>query len=378
MKSNLLLIAVLFTSTFAFSQSATFNYLGAPQYFVVPASVTNISVDVRGAQGGTASNMTQAPNTSPGGNGGRVTASLGVTPGDTIWIYVGGIGQSTNGTLTCVTAVGGWNGGGFGYAGYNSYNYNSGAGGGATDLRMLGQTLNDRILVAGGGGGAGCSGCTGGGKYGGGGGNTTGQDGEDSGPSCFPLCNNGKGGSPTVGGGLGNWACQCTTSNATAGTLGIGGDGDGSGCPVTCGSGGGGGGGYYGGGGGSAGPGGGGSSYTSVSFSSVNHTQGFQAGNGQVIIDYTPLSQKDLNQVPFSIQVSPNPITNIASLSILGNFNGEGTLIVTDMRGKEIVEWKVSGIGKHDFDMTGIQPGQYIVRLVSGEYQATHSFIKQF
>ena len=129
-------LALLFVLLCANAQMVTFNYTGTSQYFVVPASVTSVNVDVRGAPGGIATNLTQAPQVANGGLGGRVQAAITVTPLDTLWIYVGGIGLSSNGTLTCFTATGGWNGGGTGYSGYNSFNYNSSGGGGASDIRI--------------------------------------------------------------------------------------------------------------------------------------------------------------------------------------------------------------------------------------------------
>ena len=63
--------------------SQTFTYTGSEQTFVVPAGVTSISVDAYGAQGGTNSPATNI------NFGGRVQADLPVTPGTTIFIYVG-------------------------------------------------------------------------------------------------------------------------------------------------------------------------------------------------------------------------------------------------------------------------------------------------
>ena len=134
-----------------------FNYTGAVQTFVVPTGVTSLSVDAYGAKG----QGDNGGSANEGGNGGRVQATLTVTPGQSLSIYVG---DRT-----------GFNGGGAGgsFIIPGVINYVGGNGGGATDIRIGGTTLNDRILVAGGGGGAGdLNGTASGG--GGDGGNTSG------------------------------------------------------------------------------------------------------------------------------------------------------------------------------------------------------------
>jgi hypothetical protein len=72
----------------------TFSYTGAEQTLVVPAGVTSIDVDVQGAAGGT--------------NGGRAQGALATTPGETLYIYVGG---------AATTQIGGFNGGANGGSG---------------------------------------------------------------------------------------------------------------------------------------------------------------------------------------------------------------------------------------------------------------------
>src|SRR6478672_1964463 len=65
----------------------TFSYTGSMQSFTVPACVGQITVDVRGAKGGTGYNVY-----SQGGNGGRVQAVIPVTSGQVLQIFVGGAG----------------------------------------------------------------------------------------------------------------------------------------------------------------------------------------------------------------------------------------------------------------------------------------------
>lgn len=199
--------------------------------FKVPTGVTSITVDARGAAGATNGSIAA-------GKGGRVQTTLSVTPGDTLYFHVGVAGSGTSG---------GYVGGGNGPQGQG--------GGGATDIRTSGNAIADRLVVAGGGGGGG--GLTG--YTGGNGGGTTGG----SAPS------GGTGGTQSAGG-------------TSGGALGAGGSASSSGC--------GGGGGYYGGGASTSNTygGGGGSSFTHATLcSSTTHTQGYQSGNGSLVISYT-------------------------------------------------------------------------------------------
>ncbi len=330
MKKVFTLVSILSSLTVLSQTTVTFNYTGSVQTFTVPPCVNALTIDVQGAQGGSISNLSQSPNTAAGGKGGRVQGTLAVTPGQVLQIYVGQQGASCSATLSCTTNAGGFNGGGNGIGGYNSYNYNAAGGGGASDIRFAPYTLNDRAVTAGGGGGPGCSGCTGAGLDGGDGGGLTAADGANS--SCFTGCQNGKGGTQSAGGAQGVWACGC--GNAGMGTLGFGGKGNdsASSCSggVTCGCGGGGGGGYYGGGGGSNGPGGGGSSYTSGTVTGVTHTPGFKTGDGVVTITYTPctgiigtnnMTEFNAYPDPFEnfVNVTTETSSEICLFSILGN-----------------------------------------------------------
>lgn len=143
----------------------TFAYTGGSQFFVVPAGVDTVVLEAWGAQGNSNA-MTVA-----GGLGGYSTGKLGVSSGDTLWIFVGGGG--------IISTNGGYNGGGAGGNGGCAQAF-AGGGGGASDVRVGGITLNDRVIVGAGGGGAagdriaGCGRGNGGGGgagyYGGGGG----------------------------------------------------------------------------------------------------------------------------------------------------------------------------------------------------------------
>ena len=77
------------------------NYTGGVQTYIVPDSVFSIDLDIAGG----ASGLKQVSGASEyRGKGGRVTSTMNVNPGDTLYLYVGGIGSSSNG------GSGGWNG----------------------------------------------------------------------------------------------------------------------------------------------------------------------------------------------------------------------------------------------------------------------------
>ena len=189
------------------------------QIYVVPSGVTSITVDAYGAEGG----LAHTP-----GMGGRTQGTMAVTPGQTLYIFVGGQGG---------LPAGGWNGGGIG--GSTPANTVGGGGGGASDIRFGGITLNDRIMVAaGGGGGGGAATYSPVGGAGGGGTNCVSPNGFGGGLAnggcassfaggCAPGASggygSGGGGAGLTGGGAGGAAGN--GSYGTAGSLGIGGDG---------------------------------------------------------------------------------------------------------------------------------------------------------
>lgn len=276
------------TCIVAAASSNTFNFTGSLQTFSVPIGVTQITVDIYGAEGGDAIGITTGWSAGTlnisGGDGGRVVSVITTTPGEILNLYVGSKGTMTAG-------LGGYNGGGF-ISPCSGGEVLAAGGGGASDIRRLGIALSDRIIVAGGGGGAAGAAST---YYstnnsGAGGGLTA----ANSANLSNVLCVRGLGGSPLAGGSGGNNSCNCggLLSSGT-GSLGIGGS---SICSpscftqLTCGgtsctNGGGGGGGYYGGGAGiSWCGGGGGSSYALASAISAVHTQGVNTGNGKIII----------------------------------------------------------------------------------------------
>lgn len=276
MKKFTLLFSFICYTLFTCAQ-VTFNYTGSIQFYVVPAGIDSVAVDVAGAEGGSGPVGCGTFTFKPGGKGGRVQATIPVTAGDTLFILVGGKGENDN----LNSALGGYNGGGNSAPEPQYTYYGGGGGGGASDIRLNGILLSDRVVVAGGGGGAGADGCNCNDLYGGDGGGLIGEAGE-AGLVC--ICNpSGQGGTQTAGGAKGDWGCNC---DAQDGSLGQGGNSNTTSCGGPTGAGGGGGG-YYGGGGGGLGGGGGGSSYTTASANNVIHTQGYQAGDG--IVTITPL-----------------------------------------------------------------------------------------
>ncbi len=239
--------------------TSTFNYTGGIQSYIVPGGTTSLNISVSGAAGGNADGGL-------GANGGTTTAILAVTPGQTIYVFVGGKGNNS-GDLGGGTTFG-YNGGGS--LGGGTAPFGAG-GGGASDIRVGGTDLYSRVLVAGGGGGAGFSTPAGGGL---GGGLVA-----VAGLSSFTAAG---GGNTTLAVGGAGEIGATTTGNS--GSFGVGGDIDATGVS------GGGGGGYFAGGAGStdgAGGGGGGSSFAGPSASSPVFTQGDHSGNGVVTI--TPI-----------------------------------------------------------------------------------------
>ena len=63
------------------AQSTSFTTPGGPYTYTVPTGVYQVSVVLNGAQGGNGFYST-------GGYGGKVSANLAVTPGETIYVYV--------------------------------------------------------------------------------------------------------------------------------------------------------------------------------------------------------------------------------------------------------------------------------------------------
>jgi hypothetical protein len=218
----------------------TFNYTGGVQTFVVPAGVTLLTCELLGSVG---KGGTPGRPATPG-NGGYIKATLAVTPGETLYLQVGGNSNAFDGGISGAAN-------------------NPGAGGDSSDIRQGGSVLANRVIVAGGGGG-GAWFSSGSVFPGGAGGGLVGATG--SGPG-------GTGGTQSAGGtgagGGGNGALGAGGLSAFS-TLHVPGAG---------------GGGFYGGGGGASAQGGGGGSSAAVG-GIVTNTQGANASLGQIVITY--------------------------------------------------------------------------------------------
>jgi hypothetical protein len=283
MKKSLLKLTLGITA-FAFGASVsaqcvsgpdTLFYTGSVDSWTVPAGVTSLTIEVRGAEGGTGSSSTNT-----GGLGAIMIGDFTVTPGAVLSVLVGELPIGSNG------------------------------GGGGT---FVADASNNPMIVAGGGGGSSNSvddpvkhgnvTTTGGTSPNGGVGGTAGNGGAIG----ASFASGAGGGFFTDGadGWTGNTGGKSFLNGGTVTTNGgFGGGGSGSGYVV-----GGGGGGYSGGGGGSnsvaAGVGGGGASFNNGT-NQIN-TGGMNTGNGMVIINYNN---------------SPDTSTTLVNLTITSNDAG--------------------------------------------------------
>src|SRR5262249_42775645 len=121
------LLGSLLWSGVAQGATATFNFTGAEQTFVVPNGVTAIHVDAVGGRGG------MGDGGAVGGFGAHATADLPVTAGQVLFVLVGGNGNA--GQEMANTSAGGFNGGGLGGASGGGACRGAGSGGGASDVR---------------------------------------------------------------------------------------------------------------------------------------------------------------------------------------------------------------------------------------------------
>lgn len=241
-----------------------FDYTGSVQSVTLNAGT--YTLECWGAQGGYRSSS------SYGGAGGYSIGTLSLSSKTTLYIYVGGSGNSVTSANSSGYYPGGFNGGGY----RNTYK----GGGGATDIRIGTDSLYSRVIVAGGGGSDGSSSQSGG--YAGG---TSGARGS------FGYGSYGYGGNQTATySSLNAIASQGTNNNSSDCAAGFGFGG--FGCYSSSGYGGAGGGGWYGGQGtypdGSGdddGGGGGGSGYVYTSSTAKNYPQGCLLNSSYYLTD---------------------------------------------------------------------------------------------
>jgi hypothetical protein len=267
----------------AVAGATSFTFTGSEQTYTVPAGVANVTITAIGGAGGTLPSGGL-----PGGRGATVTGIVTVSPGQVLYVHVGGVGDMPSG---------GYNGGGAG--GVAQEGSKASGGGGASDVRTAPESagaasIDSRVIVAGGGGGSAGPAASGG-------------DAGAAGGCCVAAGtgpNTAQPGTQTAGGAGG---CGSNPQNCGApGTLGRGGDGGATGLGADQRTGGGGGGGLYGGGGGSGslvdeGGGAGGSSKIPPGGSS-----GTTSAPAQVTIDpYTPPPPPAATPTPTAPAVTP-------------------------------------------------------------------------
>lgn len=261
-------------------ERTTFSYTGAQQSWTMPEGVGDLKLHARGASGESVVVNDARPAV--------MEALTTFDPLSTFYIYVG---QKATGT----TATFGGGGAGGTPGGY--------AGGGATDWRLGGTALSNRILVAGGAGGAGARNprANDTSPYPGSGGIRNAQDGNDGDDRAFSTTEPGGGGATISAGGSAGTHSVDGSASGSAGSLGQGGSGGTAGADVYDAGGGGGGGGYYGGGGGAGtsgtsvsdargANGGGGSSWrddTNYTWSSTQNYVTSVDGNGEAWVEYS-------------------------------------------------------------------------------------------
>jgi hypothetical protein len=338
------------------TQTQTFSFTGAPQFFVVPVGTDSVQIEAWGAQGNSNNQLVA------GGLGGYASGKLDVTPGDTLWIYVGGGGTVSN--------AGGYNGGGTGGVSPCTTAV-AGGGGGASDVRHGGNMLANRVLVGAGGGGAGgnrIAGCGrgnggggGGGYYGGGGGAAwpggtpgalptggTQVAGGTGGVSTYTTAapgNNGQNGSLAVGG---NGGVELTSNQAGTQIAATGGAG--GGLTGTAGA-------YAGNFSGQSGAGG--SSFYGTLTNGIT-TPGIRTGNGQVVITYGGFCPS-ASRLPVTFVV--NPLPNVTAVSSPSTTVCEGSQVTLSGNGAASYTWSgpTSVTDQVPFTATASAAGSYVV-----------------
>jgi len=314
-------LSALVFPALASAQTTTFSSTAGEQTYTVPAGVLALSVTAIGAAGGGPTTCCLAA-----GRGAIVTGTVAVSPGQTLYVEVGGTGAQS---------VGGFNGGGDSPIrnGLSVF-----GGGGASDLRTISRansgSLASRLIVAAGGGGSGSPAARGG-------------DAGAAGGSSPGSSVGGGAGTQTAGGAGG--CNQLLVGCGADGALGIGGAGGSSGDGAQTREGAGGGGGLYGGGGGagvldgSVGGGGGGSSLVPAggSLSLALFTQ-----PPSVVISTRVPAQKYLAyEIPvYSCVAGPfTPAgTNIANVSYVDK--GDGDVHLEDVQPiaiPDIANWQI-------------------------------------
>lgn len=338
--------------------------------FTVPDGVTSVTIDLYGAEGGSAAGYV-TPNPvnagAAGGLGGQTRATVAVSPGQVLQITFGAAGvpgSSRRGEFARDGGIGHGRGGGGAHGG-------GGSGGGGSDVRVGAFGPNDRIMVAGGGGGAGNGGPL---LHGGDGGGLAGADGgEGGGPVGSGLA--GKGATQTTHGDAGSRNSTIGAPGGAGGDLdpvtgqvnpGSGGTGGNGGAG---GNGGGGGGGYRGGGGGSGGGnpgnlygagGGGGSGYATPTLTDVSLVSGVNHGDGHATVSFRYGSSVSLD-ASTSTPLFGQAVDLTATVASTPADAGTPTGTVTFLAGDVALATATLVDGTAGVSLRGLQPGTHTI-----------------
>jgi hypothetical protein len=261
---QLLIIALVLAGLYGKAQAVStqsFFYTGAVQNFTIPFCTNALTIEVRGAQGGSLTTN----GTHLGGLGAIMRGEFTPTPGVVLNVIVGQRGKPD------ASSAGG--GGGSGVNQGTVPLIVAGGGGGADFQQQSYAGLNANISINGNPG-----------QNSGGAAGTAGSDGGDWIYSSVNIARGGRGWNTSNPNGMVGQNGQSANTTTTTGTYGLGGGGGSVGSGYcNCG---GGGGGYSGGGAGNINNSGGGGGSYNTGTNQLN-TAGINSGNGLVIINYT-------------------------------------------------------------------------------------------
>lgn len=312
----------------------SFTFTGAEQTWTVPANVTRVLGTLNGAEGGDAAPPSGSTTTTAvGANGGEGVGYFPATPGETLYIYVGGQGDDGS-----AGGAGGFNGGGDGARNVG------GGGGGASDVRRGGNTLADRVAVAGGGGGGGSAGADSLSVDAGAGGAGGSQDGVSASTNNTSAPGGTGGGQAGAAGGAGNGSQQAVVDGSFAEAAGGGGgaglNGGGGGAadtfaPETAGD------------GEASGAGGGGGSVGFPTGTQQSVTVGANAGDGSITLVYieTPQNPAVTAHDATSITLDWDAVTNADEYTVYkATATGSGFADYTELATTATVGYTDTGL----------------------------------
>lgn len=149
---SILALAVMFecisVKAKAVVSSTATAYTGNIQNYTVPNNCHVLSVKLWGAGGAGGANSYGSGYGFAGGSGGYTSCNISVTPGQVLFVLVGGGGGK--GTVWTSDSIGGYGGGGSGYASSIGIGNYHGGGGGRSAIQFV---QGEDVVTAGGGGG---------------------------------------------------------------------------------------------------------------------------------------------------------------------------------------------------------------------------------